>query len=1197
MRTAVLRGAPAQPHFELEFGWGDKMPSGQKVTDWVKELPGRTWDPEAKKWKVTCAGPRPDQVLESAGFEVDLGEWTVLDIEEFCTPAARISIKSPGRVIVLPRLAGYDRTVRLLGGTPSWIRDKGWFEVGLGDLVRAGRIVGLGDLSINYNEDTLEAIRAWKSEMEAVDNSKVKANANISRSTGVDLTHVESLELDDLIEAVGDVPDDFELGLFPYQRVGALAAATGRTFICDAPGVGKCLLPGTRVLVDDDYRNIDDLWIEWSRDHDVWEGDGGEWITLDDGPAVPTLNISTGKAERRKASHLYREHITAPVKTVKLSNGTVIRCTLPHRFWTPQGWAADLKAGDMVALAHNLGVDEKPESFLTHELVRLIAWQLGESYERKYDTVITNLNEERLAALVEDAKAVLSQLGLPGTPRIYRPKDRVPHVIFSSKEWVAWLREHGYPFGELSAGRIIPGFIMSAPLDLQAEFLAHFFAAEGWVEETGRLIEVDSASPRLMAQLQVMLSRQGVAMNTSVKMKSATNGANVKRPYSVGIISGDSVSTFRERIGVADEKKAARLAHYTSNVSRKGDRIPCLAVVEQMKKAGVSARAIHSSGSLSGESSASRKGVTREVAAQVSSLLRKIESGEALEAARQSADGRWKASTVAAYELFGSDVAGVLAARVEVMLSPQIRWAEVAEVVVEDYDGYVYDLTIPDHHNYVAEGVWTHNTRTSLAAAEVIGWQRLLLVVPPVVLTHWMRQARDAGMGSELPVQRGRAVVEVDPNESWILVKKPTVKDRQPPAHGILITADSLLASRSELVAQVASWHPEILIYDESHRAKTWDSARSKVMRDVAARIRGEGGRCMCLTGTPMPSGNHAELAAQMDITGHLDTVFGGYRAYMERFCRKNSFNQWESKAHTRDELGRILYDYVMIRRKKRDVLKDLPPCMVTPMVVDVDTRGFDEAHLKVMEKIDNWLDRYLDKNGHLPDDDTINEWANQRLDTISPMRVAAGIAKLPAAMEFISEWVSTNRSQSKYADKTWENPLLVWVHHHDVIDALVPLLKAKLKDGFAVLDGTTPGNVKDRAIDDFQDGKLGVLVCGITAISVGVTLTRGSDMLYIESDWVPSNMEQSLGRQDRLGQTNPVIGRIMVAPGTLDERLQHILKMKSQNVDATLGAEKDGPKFYVDMDHTGERGAASVGEIVASLVHECIEKRERRRA
>lgn len=53
--------------------------------------------------------------------------------------------------------------------------------------------------------------------------------------------------------------------------------------------------------------------------------------------------------------------------------------------------------------------------------------------------------------------------------------------------------------------------------------------------------------------------------------------------------------------------------------------------------------------------------------------------------------------------------------------------------------------------------------------------------------------------------------------------------------------------------------------------------------------------------------------------------------------------------------------------------------------------------------------------------------------------------------------------------------------------------------------------------VDAFQAGEIGVLFCKIIAAGFGITLTRGFDPLFVETEWSNSNVSKA---ENRLGDT-----------------------------------------------------------------------------
>ena len=93
---ATLTGSPTQPEFVLAVDSFTRLPGTNRTyQEWVKALPGRRWDGDAKHWVVTATGPNVDpiQVFADAGIEVrypsdgPLAGWSPRDL---ITPVAAL---------------------------------------------------------------------------------------------------------------------------------------------------------------------------------------------------------------------------------------------------------------------------------------------------------------------------------------------------------------------------------------------------------------------------------------------------------------------------------------------------------------------------------------------------------------------------------------------------------------------------------------------------------------------------------------------------------------------------------------------------------------------------------------------------------------------------------------------------------------------------------------------------------------------------------------------------------------------------------------------------------------------------------------------------------------------------------------------------------------------------------------------------
>lgn len=467
----------------------------------------------------------------------------------------------------------------------------------------------------------------------------------------------------------------------------------------------------------------------------------------------------------------------------------------------------------------------------------------------------------------------------------------------------------------------------------------------------------------------------------------------------------------------------------------------------------------------------------------------------------------------------------------------------------------------------------------SLAACALLAPQRIVIAAPAIALTHWAREAARTGLPDHMG--DGAKVVKIVSGR-----KQPPLPDR-----GIVITTPSLIRSREALLAELRDWAPDVFVFDESHVAKTWEAKTSVATRSLASAC----GRSFPLTGTPIQK-SPEELAAQLDIAGLLGPVFGGYSAFMDRYMYRGRFNDWQPRKKMLPELTEKLNRYCWVRRTKAQVQSDMPPKMRSARFVDVKPTALVEANRKITEKIGVWLDEYAaEHGGAVPSSDVIESYAGQNFGLSTPLREATGIAKIPAAVEQITDWVGGTRQAE---DGTWERPLIVWVHHHVVMDALRSALD-EAHIPHAVLSAGMGADKMGQVAAEFQDGKFPILVASIRAAGTGVTLTRASDELFVETDWSNAQLSQAESRAHRQGQDRPVLIETMIAPGTLDVAIQKVLRRNARLLLETTPTADVDVAVIGDDEHVESRlprleEIKTAGDIVSALVYETIAARER---
>lgn len=95
----------------------------------------------------------------------------------------------------------------------------------------------------------------------------------------------------------------------------------------------------------------------------------------------------------------------------------------------------------------------------------------------------------------------------------------------------------------------------------------------------------------------------------------------------------------------------------------------------------------------------------------------------------------------------------------------------------------------------------------------------------------------------------------------------------------------------------------------------------------------------------------------------------------------------------------------------------------------------------------------------------------------------------------------------------------------------------------------------RQRRVDDFQSGKLDVLVCTFGVGSVGLTLTRSHRVILMDRPWTPGDLMQAEDRIRRIGQKHSEVGSYWITAFDFDTKLDKVLESKDGRSHAVLSS------------------------------------------
>nr|MBA3807494.1 DEAD/DEAH box helicase [Solirubrobacterales bacterium] len=340
-------------------------------------------------------------------------------------------------------------------------------------------------------------------------------------------------------------------------------------------------------------------------------------------------------------------------------------------------------------------------------------------------------------------------------------------------------------------------------------------------------------------------------------------------------------------------------------------------------------------------------------------------------------------------------------------------------------------------------------------------------------------------------------------------------------AADITVLNYDILAPRLQELARIGA---QALVLDEAHYCKNAAAKRTQAVQRLAGEIPREG-FVLALTGTPVVN-RPTELISQLRILGRLED-FGSGAQFGERFRGHD--------AHLR--LHWHLRARCFVRRLKEDVLKQLPAKTRAVVPVELDNEG-EYRHAE--RDLIGWLRSQPLDLGEL-DAKVAAAMRAERLVRLNALKVLAARGKLHAALTWIHDFCSSGER------------LVVFAHHREMQRAVLEHFPAALH-----ILGSDSHAARDAALEAFQgpdDASNQLIVCSIEAAGHGLTLTRSSNVAFLELDWTPAKHDQAEDRCHRIGQQDAVNAYYLLAAGTIDETISTLLERKR----AVIGAVTDG--------------------------------------
>ena len=381
-----------------------------------------------------------------------------------------------------------------------------------------------------------------------------------------------------------------------------------------------------------------------------------------------------------------------PVFDLKLASGRRIRATRDHRVLTGTGWKAlgDCDQGDRVALARSVPDVSAPVVWPEHWLV-LLGHLVGDgSYLKHQPLRYTTASELNSAAVAGSAREFGSRVSR------FSGRGNWHQLVIAGNgnRWQAagvgaWLKDLGI-FGQRSHEKRLPSAVFQLANSQIATLLRHLWATDGSVtlrpsaQRGSSRVYFATCSEGLASDVSALLLRLGIVSRTR-----ETHAPRGRPVFNVDVSGSGDQRLFVDRVGGFGprsgpvEKLRFLLASVPANTNV--DTLPKEifgAVRQRMRSGGISQRAMASMrGTRYGGSAHFNFAPSRPLLTEYAELLD--------------------------------------APELKLWADAPLFWDRVVQVEACG-EAETFDLTVPNYHNWLADGIVTHNSGAIEQDADMI---------------------------------------------------------------------------------------------------------------------------------------------------------------------------------------------------------------------------------------------------------------------------------------------------------------------------------------------------------------------------------------------------------------------------------------------------------------------------------------------
>ena len=316
----------------------------------------------------------------------------------------------------------------------------------------------------------------------------------------------------------------------------------------------------------------------------------------------------------------------------------------------------------------------------------------------------------------------------------------------------------------------------------------------------------------------------------------------------------------------------------------------------------------------------------------------------------------------------------------------------------------------------------------------------------------------------------------------------------------------------------------KVCVIDEAQNIKNPTTAISKTVKKINADTK------IALTGTPLEN-------SVIELWSIFDFIMPGFLAGLKSFQSKYRVKDFDDD--TNDRLGKLnsLISPFILRRRKVDVVRDLPDKIENNIYIDLSTEQ-KKIYAYEVKRVNEEMQRLIEEEGF----DKARFMILQLLTKLRQLCIDPNLiyddykgesAKIENLIRVIRDSISNGHK------------ILVFTSFKKALDLVVDeLYKNDIR--CYTIDGGVSSKKRMELVNKFNDNDdVKVFVITLKSGGTGLNLTGADIVIHLDLWWNPQVENQATDRAHRIGQKKIVEVIKLIAKGTIEEKILELQEKK----------------------------------------------------